>query len=1662
MGGKHLTGGDAEIVGGSPPGEQHARRGSGGGGRHPAEPEGETGRGIGGRRRAAGDCAGSGSGGRHPAEAEAETGRGIGGEQHANSGSGIGGRHHAEGGGDVEDGDDAVYVNLPCWEERKTLISQDPLAVIEAFQVWVRVVLSRLLGVRMCPNCPHCNADGSASPCQDRFGSNMRPLGGIFGAIEALAGALEHQRLGTPHLHFNAYLVSIYQHCSLEEIGRRIQEELLKAKDIFDFQSWVSTEEPPAPAKHREEMAAHEAAWPEYKGREHDDMSQLPSYITQDRGTTMWDHAGGLQVSAAQKDGDTFREAYDLDAQGIFSRRQHHWHARDASGQRVPLTACRKKHTKKGVQLCRHSFPKIKQVSRRVKLVCPGVAKLHDLRITGRRNALGSLLGKRSDAWQNGTARAFAVFFRSNTDTSPNMRLPIMAQTHDPACNRKCCEVYGSLQRICRLAQRAQRQTSGYFSGYIVKRQPVGSYETQLAADSMAYLKEKLNKKTQAGQHAAIVNRVLVELEGRGTMRTAAEEFNLTVNLHSQDVTNPEFLRTFMTQTFFGKAFVELQQQARRDAARKRARATTVKMQLPARRGAVNMTVRAENAPWPLLYGYRPLTPALRLLSPWEFTQYYQPVMLYPPCSRASKDITTWCEGGEDFYKEHRAEFAAEDDPMFLLAGVHYCLREEAELTPEIAEGLLFYPEDPTELELQKLRARWALRRRFRPAVPRPDTAPLPGAGMDRERRAMLFSVYLRCWVLRRADACFPALPHLADLNLVVQRPPRQRLLHKQVVAREQRDFDKAWRGYIRGHIVSHHAKQTIFNFMSATGDVNSKKDDSDEEEQKAPVAPSSLPMVHMSLQRVHALIRAAMHQEAADEAANDGERKPSVNVEMAVEATWKLYGGPSGSTGVAAALLPEKQNLPIYEEYVPLPKETAEDRAAKRRKKKCVLPGAGIYQKYDADRVQEWFAAVQAEEEPPNEEQLGVLRAVAVRSAREAAEERQDQVRSTSTSGGLCHPSLEASRDHPHQVWRGCLVTPKVPESTRLPGGRGGITPRDHPTTDTMLDQVVAANEHLSGPGSGGRHPTAEDVRAAADRTEPMRAMVHGLPGAGKSRLIKWLRSFFEDALGWSHEIEFVCLASQNTMAALIHGCTLHSWAEIPVSKQQKQRKKQVAWTKPDLNPMFDKTKFLRWILVDEGSTAGAELFAAMDDTLRKCISREGTYGRRRDGSKRRFGGVNFLEFVDWWQLPPVKLTACFASPLLQHSSQVDQMLSMFWTKDRDAFNHFTELHQEMRCKDKWLREVLKECREGCQQWEMYYFLHGLPTENTGSWLPSLGGPSCKNPACEKLAAEVWPTLRRGGSTWTQRQEMECHTCKLERSTRCRVLQSDDDPRQLEEKFVSAPYVHPYNASKSLAQKLRAQHWASVHKRKLLWAVAYDVALTTEDKAQSTEAKEHQKEGWLKLHDRQTAGIMGLCPLALDMPVRFMETVSKDRQIYKHGRGVIAGWTLGALDAERVRTEDKSELVLTRMPSYVFVKIPEATWVHEAGLDPGVYPMRPVRRVWTRDAAGQAKVRRVGFPLVPDFAGTVHSYTGCNLDAVMADCLSWQRKPRREDQQRSYINLSRVQTRQETPGCSAAVSCRVLTSCASSGGVISTKRPSVKPGRTRSSRRSSGKARYF
>ena len=66
------------------------------------------------------------------------------------------------------DADDEYQVDVPGYDLRRILLAQDPLAAANPFFVQIRTILATVLGIRMCPHCPHCSE--SAYPCQDGFG----------------------------------------------------------------------------------------------------------------------------------------------------------------------------------------------------------------------------------------------------------------------------------------------------------------------------------------------------------------------------------------------------------------------------------------------------------------------------------------------------------------------------------------------------------------------------------------------------------------------------------------------------------------------------------------------------------------------------------------------------------------------------------------------------------------------------------------------------------------------------------------------------------------------------------------------------------------------------------------------------------------------------------------------------------------------------------------------------------------------------------------------------------------------------------------------------------------------------------------------------------------------------------------------------------------------------------------------------------------------------------------------------------------------------------------------------------------------------------------------------------------------------------------------------
>ena len=101
----------------------------------------------------------------------------------------------------------------------------------------------------------------------------------------------------------------------------------------------------------------------------------------------------------------------------------------------VPLNYCALK--KKGQKhLCRSGYPLDKKCMPHAKVICPCVAKKHHLKVSGRRNMLGTISGRRRCEWVSGTNRLTAAMLRSNTHFQPNFRIPLTSETTE--CKGAC------------------------------------------------------------------------------------------------------------------------------------------------------------------------------------------------------------------------------------------------------------------------------------------------------------------------------------------------------------------------------------------------------------------------------------------------------------------------------------------------------------------------------------------------------------------------------------------------------------------------------------------------------------------------------------------------------------------------------------------------------------------------------------------------------------------------------------------------------------------------------------------------------------------------------------------------------------------------------------------------------------------------------------------------------------------------------------------------------------------------------------------------------------------------------------------------------------------------------------------------------------------------
>ena len=177
----------------------------------------------------------------------------------------------------------------------------------------------------------------------------------------------------------------------------------------------------------------------------------------------------------------------------------------------------------------------------------------------------------------------------------------------------------------------------------------------------------------------------------------------------------------------------------------------------------------------------------------------------------------------------------------------------------EVPDNGLGYPQIPGDVQLNRS---WYMQPRKIPMVPAPTGSPRPEHESDTNKKARLYSICLRPWVLDKTLAT-KEVPHIADLDLWTESGCpghiiRHRLWGKQSphkMIQPRRSFSEAWRNYIRGNVVSRHAQRIIVQFMAANCGKTSRTEDPEEDVNGTNSCPTNVPSIVLPLARVHHIL---------------------------------------------------------------------------------------------------------------------------------------------------------------------------------------------------------------------------------------------------------------------------------------------------------------------------------------------------------------------------------------------------------------------------------------------------------------------------------------------------------------------------------------------------------------------------------------------------------------------------------------------------------------------------------------------------------------------------------------------------------------------------------------------------------------------------------------
>ena len=504
---------------------------------------------------------------------------------------------------------------LPSYDERRAMLAQDPLASVEGFRFSILLVCEYLFGLRVCSDCPRCNASRkSCFRCSDLFGSNAYAEGGVFGRADGALISIEAQKSsGGLHAHAQVHMQCLHQHTPLLDIFEKIENgDTQLVKEMLAYKAHVSKQQYDDLPGWITRQARIEEAWPEYKR----DVCLLskPSYLGANLGGQEW------------------LTHYSQHVQTVQERKQNHVHTFNSKGERIPLAHCQRSDDRKK---CKADFPRTLWKISDAVVLCEGLLRKMGMPSSGRRNKLGSMHGPQNEDNINGSHPALLAALQCNSDVQLPYRLPVCGSTHATQHCDASCTKHVDYKEMLESVQNTQDAQAGYACDYTTKRAARSVNESKEAMKGLRKLGKTLydSESSIATIGRRLCLRLLNDTYGKGIVRSNQESMNLRLHYNETYVLKAESFSTSPTVIFPGRDLCSWREAIfeNREHVQVLAR-VDIDRRNPSRNTPVTKNVA-------YAYGHRPRNSPLWFLSAYEFMRSWTlELATYPKDADAEDD----------------------------------------------------------------------------------------------------------------------------------------------------------------------------------------------------------------------------------------------------------------------------------------------------------------------------------------------------------------------------------------------------------------------------------------------------------------------------------------------------------------------------------------------------------------------------------------------------------------------------------------------------------------------------------------------------------------------------------------------------------------------------------------------------------------------------------------------------------------------------------------------------------------------------------------------------------------------------------------------------------------------------------------------------------------